>query len=131
MGWGGVVWEEGRRLLGVGVGCCAHQPQGAGPGGPPQPRIPPLCKSKPFPPHKAATQIALDAKQIVVTIGQAATLAQPSPGALPEPSALAVLARNRAWARDCIFSSRRPKTSRRCLAGGASCGQSYALALGQ
>lgn len=27
--------EEGRRLLGVGVGCCAHQPRGAGPGGPP------------------------------------------------------------------------------------------------
>lgn len=29
----------------------------------------PLCKSKPFPPHKAATWIALDAKQIVMTIG--------------------------------------------------------------
>lgn len=114
----------GRMLRTSAPGCWPRWP-------PPQPRIPPLCKSKPFPPHKAATQIVLDAKQIVVTIGQAATSAQPSPGALLEPSALAVLARNGAWVRDCIFSSRCPKTSRRCLAGGASCGQSYALALGQ
>lgn len=35
----------------------------------PSPPTPPrLCKSKPFPTHKAATRIVIDAKQIVVTI---------------------------------------------------------------
>lgn len=42
----------------------------------------------------------LDAKQIVVTIGEAATAAQPSPRALLEPSGLTVLARNRDWVKD-------------------------------
>lgn len=38
-------------------------------------------------------------------------LAQLSPGALQEPSALTVLARSEAWVRDCIFCFSHPKTS--------------------
>lgn len=54
--WGRELGEEGRRLLGVGVRMLRTSAPGCRPKRPP--RIPPLCKSKPFPPRKAATRIA-------------------------------------------------------------------------
>lgn len=85
------------------------------------PRIPPLCKSKPFPPHKAATQITLDAKQIVVTSG-------PVPGRCRSPCGAG---EERGPGQRLRLQLPSPNPARRCLAGGASHGQSYALALGQ